>query len=75
MFKHIGAFTLFHTVELNDAFLELINYAGVSEGSYPTGDGLCENLRVYSKVPWEERSGEVAPPSLDRESGDYKNRI
>ena len=26
-------------------------------------------------MPWDERLGEVAPPSLDRESDGYKDRI
>ncbi|KAL7534641.1 hypothetical protein ACHAXR_006013 [Thalassiosira sp. AJA248-18] len=63
--KHVEQFTLFHTFEQNDEFLELINYADGSEGSFLVGDGLCENLRPYSKVKREERSGEVDPPSLD----------
>ena len=51
----------------NDAFLELINYADGSEGSLPPGDGMCENLRAYSKVSMAERAGEKAPPSLNDE--------
>jgi hypothetical protein len=65
--KHVDAFTFFNTVEKNDAFLELMNYADGSEGSMPVGDGLLENLRAYSKVSREERAGNVEPPSLNAE--------
>lgn len=74
--KHVSAFTLFDTVGQNDAFLDLINYADGSEGAHPEGDGMCENLRQYStKVKREERSGEVAPPSMDPDSDEYKKHI
>ena len=69
--KHIDAFTLFDTIEQNDAFLELINYADGSAGSSSEGDGLCDNLRVYSKVPWAEQSVETQPPSLNPNSEEY----
>ena len=71
--KHVEAFTLFNTVEQNNAFLELINYADGSEGSFPIGDGMRENLRIYSKVPIEERLGHVEPPDLD--SSEYKTYL
>ena len=69
--KDVHSFLLFDTIEQNDAFLELINYADGDEESFPIGDGLCENLRSYSKVKMDERSGAVDPPSLDAESDDY----
>ena len=72
---HVKAFTLFQTVEINDAFLEIINYTDGSEGSYPKGDGLCENLRPYSHVKRAERSGKVVPPSMDPESDEYIDKI
>ena len=62
--KNVSAFTFFDTAQINNEFLELINFADGSEGSLPKGDGLCENLRSYKRVSWEERNGEVAPPSL-----------
>ena len=65
--KHVDAFTLFPTVEQNDAFLDLLNYADGSEGSFPVGDGLLENLRPYSKVSRAERSGVVDAPTLGDE--------
>jgi hypothetical protein len=65
--KHVDAFSFFNTIEKNDAFLELMNYADGSEGSMPVGDGLLENLRPYSKVSRAERAGEVEPPSLNAE--------
>jgi hypothetical protein len=65
--KHARAFTFFDTFEKNDAFLELLNYADGSEGSLPPGDGMCENLRPYSKVTMAERTGEKPPPSMDDE--------
>lgn len=71
MSHHVKAFTLFDTVEQNDAFLDILNFADGSEGSFPVGDGLCENLRVYSKVKREQRSGEAGSPSMDRNSEEY----
>jgi hypothetical protein len=67
--KHVEAFTLFDTVELNDAFLEIINYAE----AFDEGDGMCENLRQYSKVKWDERKGEVEPPCM--EEGDEYTKL
>jgi hypothetical protein len=65
----------FDTFEKNDAFLELLNFADGSEGSLPPGDGMCENLRPYSKVTMAERSGEKPPPSMDDdEYADYLAR-
>ncbi len=52
-------FTLFDTVEQNDAFHELLNFADGSDESFPKGDGLCENLRPYSYVPHDERADKV----------------
>ena len=68
-------FTFFNTVEQNDAWLELINFADGSEGSFPRGDGLCENLRVYSKVTMQERMGEEPPPSIEPDSDRYKSYL
>ena len=62
---YIEAFTFFNTVEQNDAFLELINYTDWSEGSFLIGDGMCDNLRIYSEVPMEERLWHIEPPDLD----------
>ena len=73
--KHVNAFTLFDTVEQNDAFLGIVNYADGTPGSYPAGDGLCENLRPYSKVTRDERSGKVQPPSIDMDSKEYREYI
>mmetsp|Transcript_23108 Transcript_23108/g.46213 ORF Transcript_23108/g.46213 Transcript_23108/m.46213 type:complete len:495 (+) Transcript_23108:221-1705(+) len=42
--KNVKNFTFFHTAKQNDLFLEVLNYADGSPGSYPEGDGLCENL-------------------------------
>ena len=68
--KHVEAFTLFDTAELNDAFLEIINYAE----AFDEGDGMCENLRQYSKVKWDERKGTVAPPCME-EGDEYTMMI
>lgn len=65
--KHVDAFTLFPTVGQNDTFLDLLNYADGSKGSFPVGDGLWENLRPYSKLSRAERSGEVDAPTLEAE--------
>jgi len=73
--KHVKAFTLFDTYEQNDAFLEILNFADGSPGSYDVVDGLCENLRPYSKVKRPERSGEVEPPTMDGDSKEYKEYI
>ena len=69
--KSVSSFTFFATVEQNDAFLDLLNFADGSPGSFPRGDGLCENARLYSKVTWEERSGKISPPSLNPDSDEY----
>ena len=69
----VKAFTFFDTVELNGAFLELMNYFDGSYGAFPDGDGLCENLRPCSRVPRKERSGESEPSALNAE--EYENYI
>ena len=69
--RHVKAFTLFDTVEQNDAFLDILNYADGSDGSFEVSDGLCENLRPYSHVERSERSGEVPPPVKIHGSEDY----
>lgn len=48
--KNVKDFTFFDTKEQNDLFLEVINFADGTEGSFPEGDGLCENLRPYNKI-------------------------
>ena len=53
---NVKNFTFFNTAKQNDLFLEVLNYADGSPGSYPEGDGLCENLRRYQDVGWDERS-------------------
>lgn len=73
--KAVDAYTLFDTVEQNDAFLELLDYSDGSEGALPEGDGLCQNLRNYSKVAFDERSGKVPAPSMDPNSAEYKERL
>ena len=65
---HIDAFTFFKTIELNNAFLKVINYADGSDGAFPEGDGLCQNLRAYSHVTMAEQRGEQEPPCLDPDS-------
>ena len=70
--KNVHSFTLFDTIEQNDAFLELINYADGSDGSFDVGDGLCKNLRCYSKVDTKEQSGDHDPPSLNHNSDEYR---
>ena len=60
---------------MNDAFLDLINWTDGSEGSLPEGNGMCENLRQYSKVKMEERLGKVGPPSLDPESDECREYL
>lgn len=74
--KFVSSYTLFSTVELNDAWLELINFADGTEGAFPEGDGLCENLRAYSSdVKMPERKGEQDPPSLDPNSKEYQQYL
>ena len=63
--RRVKLFTFFDTVEQNDAWLELINFADGSPGSFTIGNGLCKNVRQYSKVSFEERLGKIPPPSLD----------
>ena len=71
LIKDVHYFLLFDTIEQNVAFLKLINFADGKEGSFIKGDGLCENVRSYSKVQMEEQSGQVDPPSLEAEFEDY----
>ena len=73
--KSVGSFTLFNMIEQDKKFLKLLNYTDVREGSFPIGDGLCENLHPYSKVWMDEQSGDVDPPSMDPNSDEYKKRI
>jgi len=73
--EHVDAFTLFPTVDLNDAFLDVLNFTDGTEESFPQGDGLCENLRVYSHITREERDGEIDAPSLDPDSEEYDRYI
>jgi hypothetical protein len=40
--KYVKDFTYFATVELNEAFLEVINYSDGSEGACEEGNGLCQ---------------------------------
>ena len=72
---HVKDYTLFDTYEQNEAFLGVLNYADGSPGSFPVGDGLCENLRPYSHVEREERDGAKSPPCLDMDSREYKEYI
>ena len=69
--NNVHSFTLFDTIEQNDAFLDIINFADGSDGSFDAGDGLCENLRCYSKIDMKERSGCNDPPSLNHDSDEY----
>ena len=69
--NNVHSFTLFDTIEHNDAFLDIINFADGSDGSFDAGDGLCENLRCYSKIDIKERSGCNDPPSLNHDSDEY----
>ena len=64
--NRVKAFTLFNTIEQNDAFLELLNFADDTDNDFPIGDGSCENLRRHSKVTNSERDGEIDPPCLSR---------
>jgi len=68
--KHVDAFTFFSSVELNDAWLELTNFTNC-EGCFNEGDGLCQNLHQYLKVRFDERKGDVSPPSYELESEEY----
>jgi hypothetical protein len=49
--EFVNDFTFFPSFDSVDAFLGVINY---TEGCKP-GDGLCENLRRYSKISVAER--------------------
>ena len=71
----VKVFTLFDTVKLNDAFLELLNYADGSNKAFPVGNGLCKNACAYSHVVRRERSSEAQPPALNAEEyADYLRR-
>ena len=72
---HVKDYTLFDTYEQNEAFLEILNYADGSPGSFPVGDGLCENIRPYSHVSRAERNGAKSPPCFDMDSREYKQYI
>jgi hypothetical protein len=68
--KHFDAFTFFPSVELNDAWLKFMNFTD-GEGSFDEGDGLCQNIRRYSKVRFGERKGTVSPHSYEPESEEH----
>ena len=63
--KKVKLFTLFHNIEQNNVFLGLINFSDGSEGSFPVSDGLCQNLRQYSKVAMDKRSCTIPPLSFE----------
>jgi hypothetical protein len=42
--KYVEDFTFFASVETNESFLEMINFADGSPGACDIGDGLCEKL-------------------------------
>lgn len=67
--------TFLETKEENDLFLEILDYADGTEGSYAVGDGLCENWRKYCDISFDERSGEKEPPVMQMDSPDYKRYI
>jgi hypothetical protein len=69
---HVKQFTFFNTIKQNVAFLKALNYTDDWEGSFPEGDGLCENLRTPKDVGWDERAGRKEPPSLDINSPEYQ---
>ena len=69
------AFTLFNTVEQNDAFLSIINYADNGRGSFPKGDGLCENMCQYSKLNRVEQDGDDEPTLMDMDLKEYKDHL
>ena len=60
--NHVKYCSLFDTKESNDLFLEILNFSDGSNGSFPDGDGLCENMRPYNKIKPDERDGVKAPP-------------
>src|SRR5210317_890411 len=70
--EHVKQFTLFNTIKQNEVFLTALNYTDDWEGSFPEGDGLCENLRTPKDLDWDERAGKKEPPSLDINSPEYK---
>jgi hypothetical protein len=51
--SHVKNFTFFNTIRQNEKFLDALSYTDGSEGSFPEGDGLCENLRAPNDVDWE----------------------
>ena len=57
----VGVYTYFDTYESNNLFLEMLNWTDRSEGSREPGDGLCENMRRYRTVPFDERQGKADP--------------
>jgi len=70
--KHVKSCTFFDTFEMNNVFLDILNFADGSPGSYPEGDGLLENIRTYSDVKRDERDGKVPPKTYDMDSPEYK---
>ncbi len=73
--KYVRDFTFFNTKEQNDLFLDVMNFADGTEGSYEEGDGLLENMRPYSNISREERAGDKSPPSMDMNSPEYETHI
>jgi len=69
--KHVLSCNIFDTIEQNDAFFELLNYAAVSNGSFPVVGGICKDLCAYSHVKMNERAGTVSPPSIDPHTEEY----
>ena len=70
--KNVDSFTFFKTIDQNNAFLELINFSDVSEGAFPVGDELCQNLRQYLKVTMDECAGNVPLHYFEPDSDRYK---
>ena len=64
-------FCFYDTIDQNDAFLKLLKYADGTEGEFPEGDVLCENLRCYSKIHMDEQAGAMGPPLIDPTSSKY----
>jgi hypothetical protein len=62
--KYVKDFTYFATVELNEAFLEVINYADGSEGACEEGDGLCQRLARYTHLSIAKRKAAAAAGEL-----------
>jgi len=73
--NNVKDFTFFDTKEQNDLFLEVVNFADGTEGSFPVGDGLCENMRPYNKIKPDERDGLKDPPCMDMNSPEYAKYI